>query len=235
MKTYNCFIVDDEPLAIDVIASYLNKLQNFKVVGEYTEPVDAFMEIKDSTIDLLFIDIQMPDLNGLEFIKALKNKPEIIITTAFREFAVQGFDMSILDYLVKPIPFDRFMQSIDKFLDKKKVQVKSASENTEDFIMVRAERKFVKINFRDILYVEGLKDYVKIVLTDKNVLTKQSIGNFKKSLNNKLFMRIHKSYIVAIDKITAYTSHDVEISNYELPIGRVYKKSFLKLMNPTQS
>ncbi|MET2984659.1 LytR/AlgR family response regulator transcription factor [Aureibaculum conchae] len=232
---YNCFIVDDEPLAIDVIANYLDKLPNFKVVGAYTEPVEAFMKIKDKSINLLFIDIQMPDLNGLEFVKALKDRPEIIVTTAFREFAVQGFDLSILDYLVKPIPFERFLQSIDKFLDKKRGQADSVKENTNDFIMVRSERKFIKINLQDILYVEGLKDYVKIVLLDKSVLTKQSIGNFEKLLNKNYFFRIHKSYIAAIDKITAYTNNDVEILKYELPIGRAYKKKFIEFMNSSKT
>ena len=232
---YNCFIVDDEPLALDVIANYLNKLSNFKVVGAYTQSVEAFVDIKSKNIDLLFIDIQMPDLSGLEFIKALKDRPEIIMTTAYREFAVQGYDLNILDYLVKPIPFERFLQSIDKFLDKKRGQAHSVKENTNDFIMVRADRKFVKINLSDILYVEGVKDYVKIVLEDKNVMTKQSIGNFEKLLDKNCFFRIHKSYIAAVDKITAYTNNDVEILKYELPIGRAYKKKFIEFMNSSKT
>ena len=229
---YNCLIVDDEPLALDVITSYLGKLSDFKVVGAYTDSVAAFLSIKEQHIDLLFIDIQMPDFNGLAFIEALKNRPEIIITTAFREFAVKGYDLNILDYLVKPIPFERFMQSIDKFLDKQNTnQLHNTNEQATDFIMVRSDRKFIKINMKSILYVEGVKDYVKIVLEDTNVLTKQSIGNFEKLLNSTHFIRIHKSYIVAIDKITAYTNKDVEIQKYELPIGRVYKKEFIAFMN----
>lgn len=233
--TYNCFILDDEPLALDVIANYLNKLSNFKIVGSYTQSVEAFMNIKDKNIDLLFIDIEMPDFNGLDFIKALTDRPEIIVTTAYREFAVLGYDLNILDYLVKPIPFERFMQSIDKFLDKKKEQIHFVNENTNDYIIVRADRKFVKINLETILFVEGVKDYVKIVLEDKNVMTKQSIGNFEKLLNKNRFARIHKSYIVAIDKIAAYTNNDVEILKYELPIGRVYKKKFIEFINSSKT
>jgi len=188
----------------------------------------------------LFIDIEMPDFNGLEFIKSLKNKPEIIITTAYRNFAVQGFDLNILDYLVKPISFERFMQAIDKFIDEKSNQnhkelvEQQQQQQQQQFIIVRADRKNVKLFLDTILYVEGLKDYVKIILKDKQLLTKQSIGNFEKSLQSNRFLRIHKSYIVALDKVTAFTSYDVEIDRIEIPIGRSYKKSFLELMQQNE-
>ena len=235
MKTYNCFIVDDEPLAIEVIEDHLSKLQNFKVIGSYIDSIEAFIQYKNAEVDLLFIDIEMPDFNGLEFIKSLKNKPEIIITTAYRNFAVQGFDLNILDYLVKPIPFERFMQSIDKFIDKKSNQNhKEAVADQQQFIIVRADRKNVKLFLDTILYVEGLKDYVKIVLRDKQLLTKQSIGNFEKSLQSNRFLRIHKSFIVGLDKVTAFTTYDVEIGRIEIPIGRSYKKSFLEVMQQNE-
>jgi DNA-binding LytR/AlgR family response regulator len=234
MKTYNCFIVDDEPLAIEVIEDHLSKLQNFEVVGSHTDSIEAFIQYKNVSVDLLFIDIEMPDFNGLEFIKSLKNKPEIIITTAYRNFAVQGFDLNILDYLVKPIPFERFMQSIDKFIDKKSSQYQALLEK-QQFIIVRADRKNIKLLLNAILYVEGLKDYVKIVLKDnQQVLTKQSIGNFEKNLDATQFLRIHKSFIIAVDKMTAYTTHDVEMNQVEIPIGRSYKKSFLEAMQQNE-
>lgn len=233
MIKYKCFVVDDEPLAIDVIVSHLEKLQDFEVVGRYTDAVEAFTRYKRTEVDLLFIDIEMPDFNGLEFIKSLKNKPEIIITTAFRNFATEGFDLNILDYLVKPISFDRFMQAIDKFFDKKNRQIRNRihEKEEEQFVIVRADRKHVKLFLKDILYIEGLKDYVKIILEDKYILTKQSIGNFEKQLNSKQFFRIHKSFIVAIHKVTAYTTFDVEIDTIEIPIGRNYKKRFFELMD----
>lgn len=240
MKIYNCFIVDDEPLAIEVIEDHLSKLQNFKVVGRYTDSIEAFVQYKNTEADLLFIDIEMPDFNGLEFIKSLKNKPEIIITTAYRNFAVQGFDLNILDYLVKPISFERFMQSIDKFIDKKSNQhhkdalVEQQQQQQQQFIIVRADRKNIKLFLENILYVEGLKDYVKIVLKDKQVLTKQSIGNFEKSLQSNQFLRVHRSFIVALDKVTAFTTYDVEIDQLEIPIGRSYKKSFLEVMQQNE-
>lgn len=224
---YNCFIVDDEPLAIEVIESHLSKLEQFNVAGTYTDAVEAFIDIKTLSVDVLFLDIEMPDFNGLDFIKSMSQRPEIIVTTAYREFAVEGFDLNILDYLVKPIAFDRFIVAINKFLDKKaaKVQTLMPTENT---IIVRADRKHIKIVLANILYIEGLKDYVKIVLPNKTILTKESIGNFFKHLNRDQFMRIHKSFIIAIDKVTAITSHDVEISEIELPIGRTYKKEVFK-------
>ena len=232
---YNCFIVDDEPLAIEVIENHLSKLQNFEVIGSYTDSIEAFIQFKNVQVDLLLIDIEMPDFNGLEFIKSLKNKPEIIITTAYRNFAVQGFDLNILDYLVKPIPFERFMQSIDKFIDKKSNQHQALIE-PQQFIIVRADRKNIKLFLESILYVEGLKDYVKIVLKDnQQILTKQSIGNFEKDLNANQFLRVHKSFIIAIDKMTAYTTQDVEINMIEIPIGRSYKKTFLEIMQQNES
>jgi len=222
---YNCFIIDDEPLAIEVIENHLGKIPQFNVNGTFTDAVEAFMAVKYQQPNLLFLDIEMPGFNGLDFIKSMKVKPEIIITTAYREFAVEGFELNILDYLVKPIAFDRFMMAIDKFLTKRAESQHDSSQS--DYIMVRANRKQVKIKLEQILYIEGLKDYVKIVLEDRTILTKESIGNFYQHLDPKKFIRIHKSYVVAADKITAITAHDVEIGKTELPIGRTYKESLL--------
>lgn len=231
MNVYNCFIVDDEPLAIEVIEDHLSKLQNFNVVGSYTDSIEAFVQYKSIEVDLLFIDIEMPDFNGLDFIKSLKNRSEIIVTTAYRNFAVQGFDLNILDYLVKPISFERFIQSIDKFLEKRRNQPEKISlSDVQEYITIRADRKYIKLYLKDILYVEGLKDYVKVVLKDKQILTKQSIGNFEKRLPSDHFFRVHKSFIVAINKISAYTTYDVEIGKIEIPIGRSIKKNFLSMM-----
>ncbi len=224
---YNCIIVDDEPLAIEVIENHLSKLEQFKVEKTFTDAVEAFVAIKNYPIDLLFLDIEMPDFSGLDFIKSMKQRPEIIITTAYREFAVDGFELNILDYLLKPIPFERFMKAIDKFLDKKIVS-SQGTDFSEKYIMLRANRKLVKVDLSKVLYIEGLKDYVKIVLADENILTKESIGNFYKHLNPQKFIRIHKSFVVAVDKISAITAYDVEIGKMELPIGRMYKEGLIK-------
>lgn len=230
MRPYKCLIIDDEPLAIDVIVNFLNQLPHFVVQGTFTDPVAAFVKLKSDPVDLLFIDIQMPDFTGLDFIRALESKPEIIVTTAYRNYAVEGYDLNVLDYLVKPIPFDRFMQCINKFLSKKGNNVKNDGI-LQDFIVVRDNRKNIKIELEDILYVKGVKDYVKIVLSDGNVMTKLSVGNFYNQLKNPNFIRIHKSYIVNLDKITAYTHHDVEIDKIEIPIGKTYREQFENALN----
>ena len=225
--TYNCFIIDDEPLAIEVIKNHIGKVANIKIVGEYTDGIKAFLALKEKQVDLIFLDIEMPEFTGLDFIRSMQSKPEIIITTAYREFAVQGYELNILDYLVKPIPIDRFLTAIDKFFTKKSQVFPTPFQR--NFIMIRANRKDVRVNLNDILYIEGLKDYVKIFLANEAILTKASIGNFYKLLNPDMFFRIHKSYVVAIDKITAITPHDVEIGRLEIPIGRTYKEEFHRL------
>ena len=226
MKKFTCFILDDEPLAIKVIEQHLSKLDTFSICGTSTEPLAAFQELKKLQPDLLFLDIEMPDLNGLELIEALQHKPRVIITTAYREYAVESFELEVLDYLVKPIALTRFMKALDKFLSLEQQKEPSLP----NCIFVKANRKTLRILIDDILYIEGLKDYVKIVLTDQQILTKVSIGNFLESLPVNKFIRIHKSFAVAKNKITAYTAHDVEIGTKELPIGRVYKEGFMEEM-----
>ncbi len=232
---YKCYIVDDEPLALNVIEQHLSRFSEFEVCGKSTEPIEAIAQIKRLQPDLLFLDIQMPELTGLELIEAIQHKPDIIITTAYREYAVEGFELNVLDYLVKPIPFKRFVKAIDKFLEKRiphsptLAQPESSPASSEpDHLFVKADRKTIKVVLEDILYVEGVKDYVKIVLPTQKIMTKVSIGNFLKELPADRFVQVHKSFVVAKNKITAYTAHDVEIGDLEIPIGRVYKEGFLK-------
>lgn len=233
---YKCYILDDEPLALNVIEQHLSKFEQFVLCGKSTEPLQALGEIKTLQPDLLFLDIQMPELTGLDLIESMQQKPAIIITTAYREYAVEGFELSVLDYLVKPIPFKRFIKAIDRFLEQKigrnpvAIAPTPTLLDTVAFLLIKADRKTIKVALDDILYVEGVKDYVKIVLRDQKILTKISIGNFMKDLPEERFVRIHKSFIVAIDKIDAYTAHDVEIQKLELPIGRIYKEGFVELM-----
>ena len=229
MPEYTCYLLDDEPLALHVLEKYLAKFDAFTVCGAATDPIEALTALKTLQPDLLFIDIEMPDLNGLELIGSLRHRPEIIITTAYREYAVEGFELEVLDYLVKPIPFRRFVQAIDRFLEHKgSIAPIAAAELTHLF--VRADRKTLRVNFDDIRYIEGLKDYVRIVLADQKILTKTSLSGFQKSLPQGRFLRVHKSFIVARDKITAYTAHDVEIGGIEIPLGRGYKEQFLAEM-----
>jgi len=229
MEKYNCYILDDEPLAIKVIEQHLNKFEQFKICGSSTSPVSALSALKSMQPDLLFLDIKMPDITGLDLIEILHFKPAIVITTAFRNYAVESFELNVLDYLVKPIPFKRFVKTIDKFLEQQ--PAKSLTEASTDGLFVKSERKRVRVRFSEILYIEGVKDYVKIVLADRMILTKVSIGNFQKQLPEQAFLRVHKSYIVAKSKITAFTATDVEIGRKEIPIGRMFKEAFFQNMN----
>ena len=221
--------MDDEPLAIRVIEQHLSWFDDFELCGSSTEPLKAVSHIKQMQPDIIFLDIQMPQLTGLDLIESLHHKPAIVLTTAYRDYAVEGFELNVLDYLVKPISLKRFTKAIDKFLE---LQHAPAGPETEasNFLLVKADRKTVKINPDDILYVEGVKDYIKIVLKDQTVITKISIGNFLKELSPEKFIQVHKSFIVAKDRISAFTAHDVEIGGMEIPIGRVYKEEFVTKM-----
>ncbi len=232
MKKYKCFIVDDEPLALNVIEQHLSKFARFEVCGKSTDPVEALTLIKSLQPDLLFLDIEMPEITGLDLIASIQHKPEIIITTAYREYAVEGFELNVLDYLVKPIPFKRFLQAIDKFLEQKLPQAPAVPASDEPAcIFVKADRKTIKIVLDDILFAEGVKDYVKITLPHQKIITKISVGNFFKILPADRFLQVHKSFIVAKNKITAFTANDVEIGDVEIPIGRVCREDFMKAMD----
>lgn len=226
---YHCYLIDDEPIAIDVIRAHLERLDQLEIAGTFQDPVKAFQAIRQEPVDLLFLDIEMPDLNGLELIRSLPDPPDVILTTAHREFALEGFELDVVDYLLKPIPFDRFLQAVGKFLDKHRIPTASTS-TVADHLFVRADRKSVRIDFNRILFVEGVKDYVKIVLDSRKILTKESIGKMAERLPADQFLRIHRSFIVNCNKITAYTATEVEIERRVLPIGRVFRKEFLEKM-----
>jgi DNA-binding LytR/AlgR family response regulator len=227
---YKCYLVDDEPLALKVIEQHLTKFHQFELVGKATNPLVALTELKHLQPDLLFIDIQMPEITGLELIESIQNKPWVVITTAYRDFAIQAFDLNAMDYLVKPISFKRFVKTIEKFLEQRKPQISIPSVSPEVCIYVKSERKVVKVNIAEILYVEGIKDYVRIVLNSQRILTKNSIGQFLELLPADQFIRVHKSFIVSLTKMKAYSTQGVEINDIQIPIGRVYKKAFFEVM-----
>lgn len=225
MRKYHCYIVDDEPIAIDIIRHYLEKLPNFEVAGSFDDPLEAFLALKEKPVDLLFLDIQMPGLTGIDLLQTITNPPEVIFTTAYREYAFEGFELNVLDYLLKPIALNRFLQAIDKFLAKKKGLRPSTAptKESQEVIIVRADRKALRIKLSDILFVEGLKDYVKIILPDRQVVTKELISQIEKRLPPDQFVRVHRSFIIAREKIDAFTASEVEIGPYEIPIGRKYR------------
>lgn len=230
MKT-KCIIVEDEPIAIDVIESHLKNFPDIEIVAKCSNALKAFEALRHQKIDLMFLDINMPKMSGLDFLKTLTSPPKVIITTAYRKFALDGFELNVVDYLLKPISLERFMKSVDKFYQLKKGEkgdfnVETIGSNIEDsFIYVKADRKNVKIELNDIVYIESLKDYVIIHKTNERIITKQLISSLEKSLPVKMFLRIHRSYIVSIPKIKAVTKTTVELDNKELPISRNYKNN----------
>ncbi len=229
-----CIIIDDEPLAIALIAAHISKIPNLEVVATSNNALDGFEALKSKQVDLIFLDIQMPLLTGIEFLKSLSNPPKVIFTTAYREYAVDGYELDVVDYLLKPISFDRFFKAINKYFKTVESTYSTAVDTTENkqssgFIYVNVNKKHYKVLFSEILYAESLKDYVQIHTKEKTIITKDKISDFEQKLP-KHFIRIHRSYIVNMDEITAYTAHDVELGRLEIPIGVSYKKQLLKIL-----
>lgn len=232
---YKCLIIDDEELARELIETHLSQLEDFELIASCSSAIEASKVLQQETIDLLFLDIEMPVLKGTDFFKNLMHKPKVIFTTAYRDYAIEGFELNAVDYILKPITFQRFFKAIEKFMAVQKSIAPpplavSDPINKEAFIYIRANRKHVKVYFDSILYVESLKDYIKIHLDGENHITKYSISSFEEKLDDR-FMRIHRSYIVNNNKITAYTKNDIEIGSIEIPIGENFKENmsaFLK-------
>jgi len=236
MKT-KCLIVDDEPLARDLMRSHIEKLENFQIVAECGDAMKALHELRSQDVDLMFMDIQMPQITGIEFLKTLKNPPKVIITTAYREYAVDGFELDVIDFLLKPITFERFLKAVNKFyqLNSEEVNnhmsVMTHHNGAEDpFIYVKENKKVMKVHLNEILYVEGLSEYVQIHTRNKKIVTKNSMTNMAEKLPDSEFMRIHKSYIVSLSKIQAYTTSSIEIPGKQLPIGRSFKNSVIEAL-----
>jgi DNA-binding LytR/AlgR family response regulator len=233
MKT-RCLIVDDEPLAIEAIRIHIEKLESLKLVAESTDAIQAFDTLRNNRIDLMFLDIQMPEMSGLDFLHALKNPPKVIFTTAYREYAIQAFDLDVIDYLLKPISFDRFMQAVNKYFESVPQDIITgdpADPKKEDYFYIKAEKKNVKVRFDEIMYIESIKDYVKIVCKSKTIISKIMIGELIRQLPESLFLRIHRSYIVYTPNVEAFSSISVEVPGKEIPIGRNYKNETLKTLH----
>lgn len=224
-----CLVVDDEPLAREAIITYIEKMPDLVLVSECENAIQAMSILRENHIDLIFLDIEMPEIDGVSFLKHLKKNPGVIFTTAYRNYAVEAFDLDVIDYLLKPISFDRFLMAIDKFYERKNLPV-SHSEITKDnrsFINIKANRKTYKIDVKKIDYIEGLKDYVKIICSDESIVTHDSLSNLEDILKQFGFIRIHNSFLVATDKIKSFNSESVFLEEKELPISRTYKKYVL--------
>lgn len=222
--TYKCLIVDDEELARELIESHLSKLNDFELVASCDSAIEAHKILKEQEVDLIFLDIKMPVLKGTEFLKNLTTKPKVIFTTAYREYAVEGFELNATDYLLKPITFSRFFKAVERFIENAKTSKK------DDYIYVQANKKNIKILFDDILYIESIKDYIRIHLEKEKVMIKHGLSAFLEKLDSR-FLRVHRSYIVNTDKVTAFTKKDIEIGTIEIPIGEHYKEQVLDTLN----
>jgi len=236
MKT-RCVIVDDEPLAVQLIESHISKLDNLEIVAKCSNAMEAFNVIREKRVELLFLDIQMPQLTGIDFLRTMKNPPKVIITTAYRQYALEGYELDVVDFLLKPISFERFLKAVNKFYQFKTedltlVNKSMNDQNTDNsYIDVRENKKVLRIYLRDIKFIEGLNEYIGIHTIDKRIVTKCSLTKIENSLPSELFIRIHKSFIVSIGRIQAFSATTLEIDNKELPIGRSYKGIVLKTLN----
>ncbi len=221
-----CIIIDDEPLAISVIENHLKNFDHIEIVETFNNPLKAYRILEQEKIDLIFLDINMPQMTGFTFIENLSYKPLIVITTAYREYAVKSFELNILDYLVKPIPFNRFLKTINKVYQQVYVSNTSAdaSLQQEPHIFLKVNKKLIKINLNDILYIESLKDYIKVITTLGDYVVHKSLTAITEELPQSNFIRIHRSYTISINKVIALEGNTVEISNRKIPIGRNYVK-----------
>jgi DNA-binding LytR/AlgR family response regulator len=232
MHPLKCLIIDDEPLAQNVIENYLKYVAHIELIAKCDNALTALTWIKKQAVDIIFLDISMPFISGIDFIKTLQNPPAIILTTAHKEFAVESYELNVLDYLLKPISFERFLKAVNKLENEESQVIKPVIDDSgsDVFIYVKSEKKNVKILLKEILFIESLKDYIKIQTSSKSIITQIPISAIEQRLPES-FLRIHRSFIVAKDKITAYTQHDFEIGKYQIPIGRNYKAIVSKIFN----
>jgi len=224
----SCIIVDDEPLALEVLSSFIARIPYLVLEGQYTDPFFAMEHLRKKKVDLLFVDIQMPDISGIELVKTLNNPPKIVFTTAYSSYAIEGFNLNAMDYLLKPIAFDRFLVAVNEVRDYMELseaaqEVHQPEEkDVPEYMFVKSNYKDIKINFNEVLYIEGSEDYIKIHTTTKKVMTLLSMKGVMEKLPENQFIRIHRSFIVAIDKIESKSNERITIGKQSLPIGASY-------------
>ncbi len=239
-------IVDDEPLALDVLETFISRLDNLELVCRCHNAVEAYNCLQSEQIDLMFLDIQMPKLTGIDFLKSLAHPPKVIFTTAYRDYAVEGFELNVVDYLLKPIAFERFLKAVSRVTSPEQpaaaipaavptetapVVSVAGQDYKEAFIYLKSDKKLVKVMLSDILYIESLKDYIRVKTEAKEIISYQKISFLEEKLPAGKFLRIHRSYIVALDKIQAFSASAVDIGKSEIPIGRFYKNDVLQVLN----
>ncbi|HRG27916.1 MAG TPA: LytTR family DNA-binding domain-containing protein [Chitinophagales bacterium] len=217
-----CCILDDEPLAIKLLSGYVVKTPLLELILATTDPFKALATVQSGEIDLILLDIQMPELTGIQFMKIIDNKCGVILTTAYKDYALQGFEFDVIDYLLKPISFEKFHAAIQKATQRLNTQLPPKEYN--HYLFVKSEHRLIKVNFDEIFYFESFRDYITIHTTSDKIMTLQSLRSFEESLPSDKFLRIHKSHLIAIDKITAIENNRILINNTFLPIGEVYRE-----------
>jgi DNA-binding LytR/AlgR family response regulator len=232
--------VDDEPPAREVLRRYVQDVPTLQLAGECSHAIQALTVLQQQPVDLIFLDIRMPQLDGTTFLKTLKNPPKVIFTTAYSEYALEGYELDIVDYLLKPVRFDRFLKAVNKaypLMSGFSTEIVAPSmvpeveeKKNESFVYFRADRKMQKVMLSEILYIESMKDYIKVITTQGVIITKQSITSVEAMLSDKLFVRTHRSYIVAVNKIRSYTHELIEIDKTEIPIGKLYRSGVMKVL-----
>jgi DNA-binding LytR/AlgR family response regulator len=229
----NCIALDDEPLALDIIEAYVKKHPELNLIARCNNADEASKVLNSQHIDLMFLDIQMPGVTGLNFVRSLKNKPLFMFTTAYSEYAIDGFELDAIDYLLKPIAYDRFEKAIEKA--KEYYTIKNNSGLTEsdlenDFIFVKANQQLIKLAYGEILYVEAFADYVKIFLNDRTIVTLQTMKKMEAKLPSDIFSRVHRSFIVNRKAVQSFSTSVCEVNGEKIPVGKNYKNDFIKLM-----
>ena len=229
-KNISCLIVDDEAIAREVIATHLSKINNINIIASCSHAMEAFNVISNHKIDLVFLDINMPEISGISFAKSINKDIKIIFTTAYRDYAVEGFELQAVDYLLKPISFERLLKALNTYFEvyhEVKTTV-TALTDPNDFMFVRSDRRMIKVNFNTIIYIESYSDYIKIHLGDQTLVTRETISAIEAKLPKQQFIRIHRSFIISIAHITSFTNEHICINDQALTISRSYKKDVLK-------
>jgi len=232
MQKYNCIIVEDEPIAADILKDYISQVPFLQLKAISTDAIAAMEVLQKEPIGLIFLDIHLPKLKGLDFLRTLKNPPQVIITSAYQEYALQSFELNVIDYLLKPIEFSRFLMAVNKLnkqTDHMPGPVASATKE-RSYLFFNVNKKKVKIYLDEILFIESLREYVRITTTNKNILTKFQLSQVEELLTSNNFLRVHRSFIVAKEHIDAFTTTEIEIAGKEIPIGRNYKELVLRTL-----
>tara|TARA_R110002012_G_C11641697_1_gene610706 strand:- start:509 stop:1228 length:720 start_codon:yes stop_codon:yes gene_type:complete len=232
LKNISCLIVDDEAIAREIIGTHLSRLSHITVVASCSHAIEAINMLREHSIDLIFLDINMPEISGIALAKSIPSHTKIIFTTAYRDYAVEGFELQAVDYLLKPISFERLLKAVNTYFDIYHTTTNEIIESTEvnPFMFVRSDRKMIKVEFNAIYYIESYSDYIKIHLKNETIVTRETISAVEVKLPVEKFLRIHRSYIVAIQKIDGFTNEYISINNNDLTISRSYKKEVLKLL-----